>query len=1199
MRLLRLHLLAFGPFTGQVLDFGEAGQRLVLVHGPNEAGKSSALRAVSDLRFGIPMQSRDNFVHPHPQMQLGGEFEDRDGRRHALLRRKGRTATLRLADFSSPEPGGDPAPPELEALLTCGLGRDEHDRSFALDHQRLRDGGRELLRGEGEIGAALFEASAGVRSLPQLLKQLDDSARGFFMPGTRGRSGRINEALRAFEEHGGAYRGALVRPARWGELFRSHQEAAAALAALERQRDELHARSLLLGELRAVAPLLRSADQAAATLGELREAPLLDADAAERRAAAESGLLAAREGAAADAAEAERLRRQIDAIVPDAAILAVAGAVKRLAAASEAADRHRAELADAGVQCAQEQALVAALAGRIDPRAPLSEVLARIPPGAQRAGIEERLRALELAHQALERHREAVQSRTSEAAEAAAPPLPAPELRAALRAAQAELARNDGTMRRLAELPPRLLAAERRLRACLEDAGLADEAAMLRATPLLDARIDAVLDARRYNATRTQERRQRIARIDTALADETARRDQLLAEGKVATVDDVRRARAARDAAWAQLRAVHVDAPAHARPDPAAGAPGADRAPPSLADHYERAVAEADRIADEMAADHERAGRLHAASTTIASLQVDRDVLLAELRDIAAEDAAQDQAWQAELRAAGLPPMPPAELREWQQRLAAARAAAEERSALQDEQQHALGLERRLAATLRGAILATGLATPADDAGLGILAETAAQAEEEIRHREKRLDTEAGVRVQRERERQRMATQEAALAESLAAAELALRPEFDRLGLPPAAGTPVVRARLGELDELGRALERLRLAETRQRHAREALAVLDAAAASIAAELGDPPPAELRLYAERLAARLAAAESAAAALGMARQSLDKALESQARHERAAEAHQERLLVLCRAAAVPSPAELPEAEERSRRRREAQARLDAAFAQLAQASRRSPDALRVLLEDLDAAAIDAEEAACVELQSRLDEALRDARTAEEAARLALQAIDGADTAAAEREAMERAAARIRAAMPPWMRSRLAHALLSEALARFRDRAQGPMLASASGHFARMTGGEFVRLVGDDATEPPVLLAERRDGARLHVDGMSEGTRDQLFLALRLAAIELRRAARVDLPLLLDDVLMTSDDRRAARILQALADFARDGQVIVFTHHRHLVDVARAALPADRLAVIELAAGSGAALAPGQPWDEACTPEAAER
>ena len=39
MRIRKLHLRAFGPFTDRVLDFGEAAQGLVLVHGPNEAGK--------------------------------------------------------------------------------------------------------------------------------------------------------------------------------------------------------------------------------------------------------------------------------------------------------------------------------------------------------------------------------------------------------------------------------------------------------------------------------------------------------------------------------------------------------------------------------------------------------------------------------------------------------------------------------------------------------------------------------------------------------------------------------------------------------------------------------------------------------------------------------------------------------------------------------------------------------------------------------------------------------------------------------------------------------------------------------------------------------------------------------------------------------------------------------------------------------
>lgn len=51
-------------------------------------------------------------------------------------------------------------------------------------------------------------------------------------------------------------------------------------------------------------------------------------------------------------------------------------------------------------------------------------------------------------------------------------------------------------------------------------------------------------------------------------------------------------------------------------------------------------------------------------------------------------------------------------------------------------------------------------------------------------------------------------------------------------------------------------------------------------------------------------------------------------------------------------------------------------------------------------------------------------------------------------------------------------------------------------------------------------------------------------------------------------------MTSDDERARCILQALATFSRRGQVIVFTHHEHLCDVARAAVPADQLAVVPL-------------------------
>ena len=53
MRILQLNLIAFGPFTDCRLDLAAGQEGLHVVYGPNEAGKSSALRAISDFFFGI------------------------------------------------------------------------------------------------------------------------------------------------------------------------------------------------------------------------------------------------------------------------------------------------------------------------------------------------------------------------------------------------------------------------------------------------------------------------------------------------------------------------------------------------------------------------------------------------------------------------------------------------------------------------------------------------------------------------------------------------------------------------------------------------------------------------------------------------------------------------------------------------------------------------------------------------------------------------------------------------------------------------------------------------------------------------------------------------------------------------------------------------------------------------------------------
>src|SRR5690606_6226897 len=150
MRLLRLELTAYGPFAGRELDLSLPGPGgLHLVTGPNEAGKSTALRAVRDLLFGIPENTRDAHRHPGPDLKLGATLERSGGETLMIVRRKKRKDPLR---------DGEDRPLPEAALLPylSGLTREVFEAKFGLDHERLQSGGRALLAGKGQLGESLF-----------------------------------------------------------------------------------------------------------------------------------------------------------------------------------------------------------------------------------------------------------------------------------------------------------------------------------------------------------------------------------------------------------------------------------------------------------------------------------------------------------------------------------------------------------------------------------------------------------------------------------------------------------------------------------------------------------------------------------------------------------------------------------------------------------------------------------------------------------------------------------------------------------------------------------------------------------------------------------------------------------------------------------------------------------------------------------
>ncbi len=94
-------------------------------------------------------------------------------------------------------------------------------------------------------------------------------------------------------------------------------------------------------------------------------------------------------------------------------------------------------------------------------------------------------------------------------------------------------------------------------------------------------------------------------------------------------------------------------------------------------------------------------------------------------------------------------------------------------------------------------------------------------------------------------------------------------------------------------------------------------------------------------------------------------------------------------------------------------------------------------------------------------------------------------------------------------------------------------------------------------------PKSFALEVRDQGRYHeADYLSNGTADQAYLALRLAITNLltSKPEQSSLPLLLDDILREYDDTRAANALRFLHAQSQQHQLIMFTCHQHLADLA---------------------------------------
>ena len=131
------------------------------------------------------------------------------------------------------------------------------------------------------------------------------------------------------------------------------------------------------------------------------------------------------------------------------------------------------------------------------------------------------------------------------------------------------------------------------------------------------------------------------------------------------------------------------------------------------------------------------------------------------------------------------------------------------------------------------------------------------------------------------------------------------------------------------------------------------------------------------------------------------------------------------------------------------------------------------------------------------------------------------------------------------------ARLAQAVLRQAREKFEAEHQPPLIHGAAETFKQLTDGRYPKLAHD--AQSGALHVVDRFGKLFSPEQLSRGTREQLLISLRLAMIEQFGRERLALPVLVDDVLVNSDPRRAERMVAVLAQLATRHQVLAFTCH----------------------------------------------
>ena len=1150
MRLLEIEVENFGMFRGSRIGLGDG--RFHLVCGPNEAGKSTLLQLMRELLFGFAVRNPYAFPEHDGQMAATALAEMKDGTRIRFRRRKGRANTVSGEVEGTAQTIDEPGLARLLGNANAELYQNVFGFSLAelaageesLKHARLD----EALYGGGLGGLANFQRT---------LAEIQTEHQSLFT--ARAQKPRINRLLTGIHEGVTKVSQAMVKPRDYKEMCQRRDECIAAAETVRTQREECFRRQAHLERLIQALPSWQRLSQAQQELDSLEVPETFPLAAADEYRHLQQQLAQVEEDLEKAKAELADIEGELSEIRLAPELIAQEPAIKKLFQQLEqiASCRRDIPLRKHEAQTTRNQIL--AVLSELHPGWDLSHLEQFRTSLAQRERVErlaeefddlqKRAQALSLQHKdratklnedlrELERLKAIPPARELESLSQRAGQYYSD--REQLEQVATELAVLDGQIDQLrGEMAGPL--------------GIAPEGVESLPVPLVPAVQESAREfANALEALRQAEREHRQVQRDL-----TRSKDELLqfdVKQHVPDRDALAAQRGRRDSGWRLIRQTYIEGQ-HVQDEVSAWL-GEETS--SLPDLYEREVAKADQLAD----DRQEKAELVARREQIAEDVARHEKRLAETGgEVAACRGAQDrleEAWRDLWTPSRLSPKSPETMIEWLRLRAQLCDKLHVRLGVESRRQQ---IQRRLLAfeeELRKAIDIEGSpdtlvaearqrAQRAHDASLQI-----ARLERDLPGRQQELE-----QLQRDQE-------DVGRQQELWSGRW--QDLLRELGFPEQWDIRLTSRMLSELTNARVKYQSVHTLEKRIEEMGATVSDFERRIAqlcgSLAHDLRSHPAEEAT---QQLNDRLAEAKQAAKAqtsLFTQRGRTDQRLKAK---QTQLDQLTKRIDELRQTAGVTSDDEFERMATDAAKRKVLSDEIETLrrdIGRIAASEEPSVFQAELLNAESDALALAGsqakEELAGVEADYE--------RAVEEAAlaRKRVEDLDGQHRANELAQKLESDRAELRDAVERWAPLVLAEALLAEAITRFEREHQPAMLRDVGQLFARLTRDRYTGLRRKLDEQGTLVLAEA-GGRDKEPSQLSRGTREQLYLAMRLAYARHYCRENEPLPLVMDDVLVNFDDKRSEAALDMLIEVAQEIQIIFLTCHQDTIQRIQSRLP----------------------------------